>query len=129
MRLLTMTAGLTAICVLAGFWLASEAFVLGKRAAVIVLVAISALAGVANAQSVAHSRKTLPQDARFCPSWAEADERTLASLNNGRPPYGVRWKGCVLLKKGAQVDVVGSDDEGTEIVYQGMHWFADDPLF
>ena len=129
MHLLTMTAGLTAICVLAGFWLASEAFVLGKRAAVIALVAISALAGVANAQSVARARKTLPQDARFCPSWAEAHERTLASLNNGRPPYGVRRKGCVLLKKGVQVDVVGSDDEGTEIVYEGKHWFADDPLF
>ena len=66
---------------LAGFWLASEAFVLDNRAGVITLVAISALAGVANAQSVAHSRKTLPQDARFCPSWAEADHtRSLAQI-------------------------------------------------
>src|SRR5271166_7027661 len=127
--MLTMTAGLTAICVLAGFWLAREAFVFGRRVAFIALVAISALAGEAGAQSVAPARKTLPQDARFCPSWAEAHERTLASLNNGRPPYPVRWKGCVYLKKGAQVDVVASDDEGTEIVYRGKHWFADDPLF
>jgi|SRR5271166_5191220 len=91
--MLTMTAGLTAICVLAGFWLAREAFVFGRRVAFIALVAISALAGEAGAQSVAPARKTLPQDARFCPSWAEAHERTLASLNNGRPPYGGRWKG------------------------------------
>ena len=54
---------------------------------------------------------------------------SLASLNNGRPPYRVRWQGCLRLKKGVQVDVVHSDDEGTEIVYQGKHWFADDPLF
>jgi hypothetical protein len=120
---------LTAICAPAGFRVAKNAFGLGGRVALIALVAFSALAGEADAQPVALGRKTLPQDARFCPSWAEAHERTLASLNNGRPPYAVHWKGCVLLKKGAQVDVVGSDDEGTEIVYQGKHWFADDPLF
>jgi hypothetical protein len=39
----------------------------------------------------------------------------LASLNNGRPPYPVQWKGCVWLTKGAPVDVVHSGDEGTEI--------------
>jgi hypothetical protein len=101
----------------------------GKRVAFLALVAIFAATGAADAGSTPPQRKTLPQDARFCPSWAEAHERTLASLNNGRPPYPVRWKGCVYLKKGAQVDVVGSDDEGTEIVYRGKHWFADDPLF
>ena len=104
-----------------------------KVLALIAAVAFSALAGDADAQfsfrERAPERKTLPDGARFCPSWAEAHERTLASLNNGRPPYPVRWRGCILLKKGAQVDVVGSDDVGTEIVYQGRHWFADDPLF
>ncbi|HME85338.1 MAG TPA: hypothetical protein VKG91_12520 [Roseiarcus sp.] len=127
--MLIVAIALAAICALAGFRVAKNAFGVGGRVAFIALVAISALAGEANAQSVASGRKTLPQDARFCPSWAEAHERTLASLNNGRPPYGGRWKGCVLLKKGVQIDVVGSDDEGTEIVYEGKHWFADDPLF
>jgi len=98
-------------------------------AAFVAAVAVFALGGEADAQSVAPERKTLPEHARFCPSWAEAHERTLASLNNGRPPYAVRWRGCILLKKGVQVGVVGSDDAATEIVYRGKHWFADDPLF
>jgi len=102
---------------------------LGDRVAFLALVGICAVTGAADAGSAPPQRKTLPQDARFCPSWAEAHERTLASLNNGRPPYAVRWKGCIYLKKGVQVDVVASDDEGTEIVYRGKHWFADDPLF
>ncbi len=69
----------------------------------------------------------LPEGARFCPSWAEAHERTLASLNNARPPYRVRWKGCIWLKKGEQVDVVDVDktDGANEIVYKGKHWFTD----
>ena len=60
-------------------------------------------------------------------SWAEAHERTLASLNNGRPPYSVHWKGCITLKRGTQVDIV-DQDEGflTEIVTKGRHWFADE---
>ena len=70
----------------------------GKRVAFLALVAIFAATGAADAGSTPPQRKTLPQDARFCPSWAEAHERTLASLNNGRPPYPVRWKGCVYLK-------------------------------
>jgi len=102
---------------------------LRDRVAFLTLVGICAVTGGADAATTPPQRKTLPQDARFCPSWAEAHERTLASLNNGRPPYAVRWKGCIALKKGVQVDVVGSDDEGTEIVYRGRHWFADDPLF
>jgi hypothetical protein len=102
---------------------------LGGRVAFLALVGIRAVTGAADAGSTLPRRNTLPQDARFCPSWAEAHERSLASLNKGRPPYPVRWKGCVYLKKGEQVDVVGSDDEGTEIVYRGRHWFADDPLF
>ncbi len=109
--------------------MANKALGFAERAALMVLVAMSAFAGEAGAQSFVPVRKTLPEDARFCPSWAEAHERTLASLNNGRPPYPVHWKGCVWLKKGAPVEVVGSNDEGTEIVYQGKLWFADDPLF
>jgi hypothetical protein len=68
-----------------------------------------------------------PADALFCPSWAEAHERTLASLNNGRPPYKVRWKGCIRLKKGEKVDVVDVDktDGANEIIYKGKHWFTD----
>jgi hypothetical protein len=108
---------------------AKEAARFGERVAFLAFVGICAVAGAADAGSTIPERKSLPQDARFCPAWAEAHERTLASLSNGRPPYAVRWKGCVYLKKGAQVDVVGSDDEGTEIVYRGRRWFADDPLF
>jgi hypothetical protein len=99
------------------------------RVAFLALVANFAVTVAADAGATLPGRKTLPQDARFCPSWAEAHERTLASLNNGRPPYAVRWKGCVTLKKGVQVNVVGRDDEGTEIVYRGKHWFEDIPLF
>jgi hypothetical protein len=50
----------------------------------------------------------------------------LASLNNSLPRYALPWKGCVHLKKDMQVDVVGSDAEGTEIVYQRNQLFADD---
>jgi len=70
--------------------------------------------------------QTLKQNVRFCPTWAEAHERTLASLNNGRPPYPVRWEGCIELKRGTRVEVVKQDDEGTEIVLKGKHWFADE---
>lgn len=73
--------------------------------------------------------KNLPHDARFCRSWAEAHERTLASLNNGRPPYPVKWKGCILIKKGAHVDVVSSEAETTEIIVKGAHLFTDEELF
>jgi hypothetical protein len=69
---------------------------------------------------------TLAKATRFCPSWAEAHERTLASLNNGRPPYPVKWKGCIWLKAGTQVDMVAHDDDSTEIVVRGKHWFADE---
>jgi hypothetical protein len=43
------------------------------------------------------------------------------------PPYKVRWKGCVLLKKGELVDVVDVDstDDANEIIYNGRHWFSD----
>jgi len=71
--------------------------------------------------------RPMPADGLFCPSWAEAHERTLASLNNGRAPYKVRWKGCVFLRKGEPVDVVDVDktDGANEIIYRGRHWFSD----
>ena len=68
----------------------------------------------------------LSQDTRFCPSWAEAHERTLASLNNGRPPFPVKWKGCIRLKQGTKVDVITHDDGWTEILRNGKHWFVDE---
>ena len=70
--------------------------------------------------------KALRHDTRFCPSWAEAHERTLASLNNGRPPYAMKWKGCMTLKRGTRVDVVDQQAESTEIVIRGKHWFTDE---
>jgi hypothetical protein len=71
--------------------------------------------------------RPMPEDGLFCPSWAEAHERTLASLNNGRAPYKVRWKGCVQLRKGQPVDVVDVDktDGSNELIYRGRHWFTD----
>jgi hypothetical protein len=69
--------------------------------------------------------KVPAQDTRFCPSWAEAHERTLASLNNGRPPFPVKWKGCIVLKRGTRVDIVDQQEGSTEIVVRGRHWFAD----
>jgi hypothetical protein len=71
-------------------------------------------------------QKKLIQDTRFCPSWAEAHERTLASLNDGRPPYPVHWKGCIVLKHGTRVDIVGRQESSTEIVVRGKHWFTDE---
>lgn len=37
-----------------------------------------------SATAAAADVRPMPADGRFCPSWAEAHERTLASLNNGR---------------------------------------------
>jgi hypothetical protein len=98
----------------------------------IVLAAASCLlVSAAGAQSPA-PRKALPEDIRFCPSWAEAHERTMTSLNNGRRPSwaaGARWKGCVVIKKGTEVEVVTDDDGWSEIVYKKKHWFADQGIF
>jgi hypothetical protein len=41
----------------------------------------------------------------------------------------VRWKGCILLKKGTNVDVLASDDYSTEIIIKGKHWITDEQLF
>ena len=78
------------------------------------------------ASAAAADVRSIPGDTRFCPSWAEAHERTLASLNNGRPPYKVRWKGCIWLKKGEKGDVVDVDktDGANEISYKGQPWFT-----
>ena len=68
----------------------------------------------------------LTDNTRFCPSWAEAHERSLASLNHGRPPYTVKWKGCIMVRRGTCVDVVEQQEQSTEIVIRGKHWFTDE---
>ena len=68
----------------------------------------------------------LTYNTRFCPSWAEAHERSLASLNHGRPPYPVKWKGCIAVERGTCVDVVEQQEQSTEIVIRGKHWFTDE---
>ena len=84
----------------------------------------------AGAQSTALRKTALSEDMRFCPSWAEAHERTMAGLNNkGRRPSGSRWKGCIVIKKGTEVEVVQTDDQQTEIVYKKRHWFSDQAIF
>jgi hypothetical protein len=93
---------------------------MGKR------VIITAAAITVSALSAPADQQRLSDSVRFCPSWAEAHERTLASLNNGHPPYSVKWKGCILLKQGTKVDVIDHDDSSTEIVINGKHWFADE---
>jgi hypothetical protein len=80
----------------------------------------------AGAVSARADMQSLESDVRFCPTWAEAHERTLASLNNGRPPYPVKWKGCRWLKRGTKVNVIKHDDSSTEILLDGKHWFADE---
>ncbi|HEY2244536.1 MAG TPA: hypothetical protein VGH47_10015 [Xanthobacteraceae bacterium] len=75
------------------------------------VIAILTCLGVAPALAEV---KLLTHDTRFCPSWAEAHERTIASLNNGRPAYPVKWKGCIMLKRGTPVDVVDQQEESTE---------------
>jgi hypothetical protein len=89
-------------------------------------IIITAAAIAVGAVSALADQQNLRKDVRFCPSWAEAHERTLASLNNGRPPYSVTWKGCILLKQGTTVDVIDHDDSSTEILINGQHWFADE---
>jgi hypothetical protein len=91
------------------------------------LIALAMICMLSASIRSAHAeQKVLTNDTRFCPSWAEAHERTLASLNNGRPPYPVHWKGCIVLKRGARVEIVEQDDQWTEIIVRGKHWFADE---
>jgi hypothetical protein len=44
--------------------------------------------------------KSLIKDTRFCPSWAEAHERTLASLNNGPAAIPDALEGLYLAQEG-----------------------------
>ena len=90
-----------------------------KLLIITVAITVSAVSALADQQR-------LREDIRFCPSCAEAHERTLASLNKGRPPYSVKWKGCILLRQGTKVDVIDHDDWSTEILINGKHWFADE---
>lgn len=90
------------------------------------LFLLSALVLAAATLSAIAASSSLVKETRFCPSWAEAHERTLASLNNGRPSYPTHWKGCIWLKKGTSVEILDHDDQWTEILFNGKHWFADE---
>jgi hypothetical protein len=90
------------------------------------LIIIAAVAVSVGAVPAWTEQQSLTKDTRFCPSWAEAHERTLASLNNGRPPYPTHWKGCIWLKKGKSVEVLDHEDQWTEVLVNGKHWFADE---
>jgi hypothetical protein len=79
-----------------------------------------------DAAPAAADMAVLPYTMRFCPSWAEAHERSLADLNHGRPPYPVKWKGCIALPRGTCVDVVEQQEQSTEIVVRGKHWITDE---
>jgi hypothetical protein len=92
-------------------------------------IAVFLFVASAGAQTAAPRNGGLPEDKRFCPSWAEAHERTMASLGSGRRPPGVRWKGCVTIKKGTQVEIVDSGGGSTEIIYKTRRWFADEDIF
>jgi hypothetical protein len=96
-----------------------------RRFRLIVIVAIFSSLGIAPTLA---KMTVLSQNTRFCPSWAEAHERSLASLNNGRPPFPVKWKGCIVLKRGTRVDIVDEQEETTEIIIGGKHWFTDEHL-
>ena len=87
------------------------------------IIAIFTCLGVAPACA---DMTVLTYNTRFCPSWAEARERSLASLNHGRPPYPVKWKACIALERGTCVDVVEQQDQSTEIVISGKHWITDE---
>jgi hypothetical protein len=94
-----------------------------------IMLASCLLVSAAAAQSPAPRKATLSEDIRFCPSWAEAHERTMASLKGGGKPPGARWTGCMVIRKGTAVEVIASDDQSTEIVYKKKHWFADQGIF
>jgi len=94
-----------------------------RRLRFIASVAIVTLLGIAPALA---DMTVLTYNTQFCPSWAEAHERSLASLNNGRPPYPVKWKGCIAVMRGTCVDVVEQQEQSTEIIIRGKHWFTDE---
>ncbi len=41
-------------------------------------------------------------------------------------PFPVKWKGCIAVTRGTCVDVVEQQDQSTEIVVRGKHWFTDE---
>ena len=90
------------------------------------LIIIAGIAVSVGAVPAWTEQQSLTKDTRFCPSWSEAHERTLASLNNGRAPYPTHWKGCIWLRKGTSVEVLDHDDQWTEVLVNGKHWFADE---
>jgi hypothetical protein len=49
----------------------------------------------------------------------------LVSMLSGRPSRK-RAKGCIMLKRGTRVDIVDRQEESTEIVIRGKHWFTDE---
>jgi hypothetical protein len=93
----------------------------------IALVAVAA--ALLLSTNAAAEVRTIPATTRFCPSWAEAHERSLASLNGGHAPFKTAWKGCITVRKGQKAGVVSSDSGETEIIVNGKHWFTDEPLF
>ena len=98
-----------------------------RRARLFVNVAIVTSLGISPGIAPARAdMAVLTYNIRFCPSWAEAHERSLASLNHGRPPYPVKWKGCIVVMRGTCVGVVEQQDQSTEIVVRGKHWFTDE---
>jgi hypothetical protein len=38
----------------------------------------------------------------------------------------VKWKGCIVVERGACVDVADHDEWSTEIVIRGKHWLVPD---
>jgi hypothetical protein len=86
---------------------------------------IAILTGLGGAPAFA-DMTVLTYNTRFCPSWAEAHERSLADLNHGRPPYPVKRKGCIVVRRGTYVDVVEQQEQSTEIVIRGKHWITDE---
>jgi hypothetical protein len=96
---------------------------MGLRRGFHFIIAILTCLGVAPAFA---DMTVLTYNTRFCPSWAEAHERSLADLNHGRPPFPVKWKGCIVVRRGTCVDVVEQQEQSTEIVIRGKHWITDE---
>jgi hypothetical protein len=96
---------------------------MGLRRGFRFIIAILTCVGVAPAFAV---MTVLTYNTRFCPSWAEAHERSLADLNHGRPPFPVKWKGCIVVRRGTCVDVVEQQEQSTEIVIRGKHLITDE---
>jgi hypothetical protein len=64
------------------------------------LFLVTAVVIALNATSAFADMQILTKNVWFCPSWAEAHERTLASLNKGQPPYPVKMEGLHFAETG-----------------------------